>query len=59
VCVCEQAPIGIIKSLIVCKQRGQVITSNSGSTHIHVWNRLARRAVQVQQLPLIFFSALY
>ena len=33
-----QAPIGIITSLLVSKQRGQVVTHISNSCHIHVWN---------------------
>ena len=30
----------------MCKNRGQIITNNTGSSHIHVWTRLARKSVQ-------------
>ena len=33
-----QAPIGIITTLLVSKQRGQVVTHSHSNTHIHVWN---------------------
>jgi hypothetical protein len=54
-----QATIGIIQSLLVCKHRGQLITNNSGSTHIHVWSRLARRAMQVGFFSLTFLSRIF